>query len=73
MFQTLKNAWKTPELKSKLLFTLLIVILYRLGSAIPVPWVSGDVGEMFTQSFNFAVQLLAGEALGKQRKHRPLH
>ena len=64
MFQTLKNAWKTAELKSKLLFTLLIVILYRLGSAIPVPWVAGEVGEMFTQA-NFAVQLLAGDAFSK--------
>ena len=65
MFQTLKNAWKTAELKSKLLFTLLIVILYRLGSAIPVPWVSGDIGDAFTTSFNYAVQLLAGDAFSK--------
>ena len=42
MFQTLKNAWKIPELKNKLLFTLLIIVLYRLGSAIPLPWVSSD-------------------------------
>ena len=39
MFQTLKNAWKTPELKSKILFTLMIIIIYRLGSVIPMPWV----------------------------------
>ena len=39
MFQTLKNAWKVPELKSKLLFTLLIVLLYRLGASIPVPYI----------------------------------
>ena len=31
MFQTLKNAWKTQELKTKLLFTLLIIIIYRLA------------------------------------------
>ena len=66
MFQTLKNAWKTPELKSKLLFTLLIVILYRLGSAIPVPWVNSDlVSSYLSTSFNFAVQLIAGDAFGK--------
>ena len=40
MFKTLKNSWKIPELKNKLLFTLLIVILYRLGAAIPVPYVN---------------------------------
>ena len=38
MFKTLKNAWRQPELKNKLLFTLLIIILYRLGSSIPVPY-----------------------------------
>ena len=66
MFQTLKNAWKTQELKTKLLFTLLIVILYRLGSAIPVPWVSADVmAGSLTTSFNYAVQLIAGDAFGK--------
>ena len=37
MFQTLKNAWKIPELKNKILFTLMIVILYRLGSSLPMP------------------------------------
>ena len=42
MFQTLKNAWKIPELKNKLQFTLLIIVLYRLGSAIPLPWVNSD-------------------------------
>ena len=40
MFSTLKNAWKVPDLKRKLLFTLLIVVLYRLGCAIPIPYMS---------------------------------
>ena len=43
MFQTLKNAWKVAELRSKLLFTLLIVILYRIGANIPVPYISEAV------------------------------
>ena len=64
MFQTLKNAWKTQELRTKLLFTLLIVILYRLGSAIPVPFVTG-VSETINQNFNYAVQLIAGDAFGQ--------
>ena len=42
MFQTLKNAWKIPELKNKILFTLMIIILYRLGSNLPMPWVNPD-------------------------------
>ena len=61
MFQTLKNAWKTQELRTKLLFTLLIVILYRLGSAIQVPFVVG-VSEALNQNFNQALTLIAGQS-----------
>ena len=65
MFQTLKNAWKTPELKSKLLFTLLIVILYRVGCCVPVPWVNSDaISDFFTQSFG-AMQLMMGNAFSQ--------
>ena len=69
MFQTLKNAWKVPELKSKLLFTLLIVVLYRLGASIPVPFVSADVlatfKEMTAGSIFQYMNLLSGEAFGR--------
>ena len=51
MIQTLKNAWKIQELKSKLLFTLLIVLLYRLGACIPVPYVNSEVIESFSTVF----------------------
>ena len=40
MLQTLRNAWKIEELRKKILFTLLILLLYRLGNAIPVPYVN---------------------------------
>ncbi len=66
MLQTLKNAWKTQELKTKLLFTLLIVVLYRLGSAIPVPWVTVTNG-MSSMSSNYAVQLIAGDAFAQAK------
>ena len=45
MFQTLKNAWKVPELKSKILFTLMIIVIYRLGSNLPMPWISSSAIE----------------------------
>ena len=45
MFKTLKNAWRIPELKKKLLFTLLIVVIYRLGANIPVPYVDPHLFE----------------------------
>ena len=37
MLQTLRNAWRIEELRKKILFTLVIILLYRLGNAIPVP------------------------------------
>lgn len=69
MFQTLKNAWKIPELKSKLLFTLFIIVLYRVGASIPMPWVNPDLLE---QQFNMNggnaftwLNLLSGGALSR--------
>ena len=39
MFKTLQNAWKIPELRKKLIFTMMILLIYRLGSVIPLPYV----------------------------------
>ncbi len=49
MLTTLRNAWRIPELRKKLLFTLLIILLYRIGNVIPVPFVNVDV---MAQMFN---------------------
>ena len=40
MFETLKNAWKLADLKKKLIFTFVIIILYRVGTAIPIPYIN---------------------------------
>lgn len=42
MFKTLKNAFSLPELRRKMLYVVFIVILYRIGATIPVPYVSSD-------------------------------
>ena len=39
MFQTLKNAWSMPELRKKMLYTLFIILIFRFGSCIPVPFI----------------------------------
>ena len=39
MFSTLANAWKIPDLRKKILFTLFILLIFRIGSAISVPFV----------------------------------
>ncbi len=40
MFKTFANAWKIAEIRKKILFTLFIVLLYRVGNAVPVPFVN---------------------------------
>ena len=42
MFKTLRNAWAIPELRRKMLFTLFIVFLYRVGAALPIPFINYD-------------------------------
>ena len=40
MFKTLQNAWRIPELRKKILFTIVILLLYRIGNVIPVPYIN---------------------------------
>ena len=39
MIETLRNAWKIPELRKKIIFTLFILLIYRVGNVIPVPYI----------------------------------
>ena len=53
MFTTLRNAWKIADLRKKILFTLLIVLLYRIGNVIPVPFVNVDnMSRMFDEQLS---------------------
>ena len=69
MFQTLKNAWKVADIKNKLLFTLLIVVLYRLGANIPVPYVNSNVFEEASKLMSGTIlqylNIMSGDALAK--------
>ena len=40
MFKTFANAWKIEEIRKKIVFTLFVVLLYRVGNAVPVPYVN---------------------------------
>ena len=42
MFKTIKNAWSIPDLRKKILFTLLVIIVFRFGSVIPVPFLDAE-------------------------------
>ena len=43
MIQTIKKAWAIPELRKKLVFTALILLIFRIGNAIPVPYVNTEL------------------------------
>lgn len=42
MFETIKNAWRLPDLRRKILFTLFMILVFRLGAFIPVPYIDRD-------------------------------
>ena len=59
MIQTIKNAWRVEDLRKKILFTLFVILLYRLGNAIPVPYVNvAMLQTYFTQMQNTVLGLL---------------
>ena len=43
MLTTLRNAWRIPDLRKKIIFTLLILLLYRIGNVIPVPYINTEL------------------------------
>ena len=68
MFTTLKNAWHIAELRKKICYTLLILILFRVGSAVPVPFLdSTALQAMVTGSGNLLgyIDILSGGAFSR--------
>ena len=64
MLQTFKNAWRTPELRSKLLYVLFILLLYRIGTVIPVPFVDASTFSDYFSGTIFAyMDVLSGGSL----------
>ena len=65
MLQTLKNAWRTKDIRSKILFTAFIILLYRIGTVVPVPFVDAN---NFAGSFQGTIldylNILSGGSLG---------
>ena len=47
MFETLKNAWKLPDLKKRICYTLMIIVIFRFGAALPVPFLDASVMQGF--------------------------
>ena len=55
MLQTIRNAWKIEEIRKKILFTLFIILLYRIGNSIPVPYVNVDFLEQYFKTLENTV------------------
>ncbi len=50
MFQTIRNAWRVPELRGKLIFTIFALLIFRLGACIPVPFIDTEMlGQYMSQ------------------------
>ncbi len=67
MFQTIRNAWKIPDLRKKILFTLFMIAVFRLGSYIPVPGLDrGALQSMIGEGNNLfgMLDLFSGGAFG---------
>ena len=55
MIQTVRKAWGIPELRKKILFTLMILVIYRIGSAIPVPYVNVQMLQQYLDSMSTTI------------------
>ena len=69
MFKTLKNAIRTPDVRKKLLYTLLLIVVFRLGCFITVPGVNSLVLEQIMTSqvngLSTLVDLISGGAFSR--------
>ena len=59
MFKTIANAWKIPDLRKKMLFTIFIVFIFRIGSVIPVPFLDIEALKALTGSIKDGQNMLA--------------
>ncbi|MBE7034698.1 MAG: preprotein translocase subunit SecY [Ruminococcaceae bacterium] len=64
MLQTLKNAWKIADLRKKMLYTLLLLVVFRLGSYIPVPGLNPEAVKEMMGGFSEGMQGLLNNFSG---------
>ncbi len=52
MIETIRNAWKVPELRRKLQFTIFALLIFRFGAAVPVPYIDSEMLQSYLQMQN---------------------
>ena len=68
MFKTIKNAWKTPELRKKIIYTIILIIIFRFGCYITVPGVDAlALDEAMENSSGIAglINIISGGAFSR--------
>ncbi len=69
MLETVRNAWKIPELRKKLLMTAFIILIFRLGNNIPVPFVDTDLLSTYFANSSTTIlgmmNVMSGGAFGR--------
>ncbi len=69
MIQTIRNAWKITELRNKMLFVVFALLIFRLGSAIPVPFINGELlaGQLASASGTIfgLINVMSGDAFAQ--------
>ena len=69
MIQTIKNAWKVPELRGKILFTVFALLIFRVGAAIPVPFIDTEMLKTYIESQSGSIfgllNVMSGDAFAQ--------
>ncbi len=69
MIQTIRNAWKVPELRNKLMFTVFALLIFRVGSAIPVPFINTEFLSQYISSQSASIfgllNVMSGDAFAQ--------
>ncbi len=69
MIQTIRNAWKVPELRNKLLFTVFALLIFRVGAAIPVPFIDTQMLGTYIQAQSASIfgllNVMSGDAFAQ--------
>lgn len=65
----IRDIWNAKEIRNKILFTVMILLVYQLGSAIPVPYVKSEIASLFQQTYGGSIleylNVLSGTALAQ--------
>ena len=72
MLKTIRNAWKLPELRRKLLFVIFALLIFRVGAAIPVPYINTEYLQQYIAANSGTIFGLLNTMSGSALSHATL-